>query len=104
MAHDPRVVLTFGHARVEVGASLANRRGGLRICAREAESKLELGLHPNTFSLVSSAGKVDSASSFQETFKTAQSGVCAIEVREQPEGKFMRAMSATLSVVHFCEV
>lgn len=97
MALVPRVVLSFGQSHVEVDASLAERRGGLRLCAREAESKF--GLQPNTFGFYNGAGKVDSPAALQKAMKAAGDGVCTIAVREQPEGKLMREIGEAMQAM-----
>jgi len=79
---------------MEVDASFAERRGGLRAFAREAESKW--GLEPNTFSLTGTSGKVDSVSALQRELMAASTGICKVEVHESAEGKMMREMRAAV--------
>jgi len=90
----PVVALVFGNDWMEVDASLAERRGGLRAFAREAEIKW--GLQQGTFGFVGSSGKVDSVSSLQRELSAASSGVCKIDVQEQPEAKMRREMHAAV--------
>lgn len=93
MAATPRMELLFGTRRVEVDASLAERRGGLRILAREAEQ--QLGLRAHTYGFYDSFGKVDTPAALQRVFDSARD-VCQLEIRESVEGKMMREMHTAM--------
>lgn len=97
MSAAPRVQLIFGPARIEVEASLVERRGGLRAFAREAEQ--QLGLTPNTYSFHDSFGKVDTPAALQRSVGAARGGVCQLEIRESTEGKLMREMHAAMKTL-----
>jgi hypothetical protein len=93
MSIAPRVQLVFGPARIDVEASLVERRGGLRAFAREAEQ--QLGMIPNTYAFYDSFGKVDTPAALQRAVGAAR-GVCQLEIRENTEGKITREMHAAI--------
>jgi hypothetical protein len=88
------VALVFGNDCIEVDASLAGRRGGLRAFAREAESRWDL--KSNTFSFVGALGKVDSMHALQSEMMASSNGLCKIEVHENAEAKMMRKVHAAV--------
>lgn len=94
MSGASRVALVFGNDCIEVDASLAGRRGGLRAFAREAESRWDL--KSNTFSFVGSLGKVDSMHALQSEMMASSNGLCKIEVHENAEAKMMRKVHAAV--------
>lgn len=87
---EPRVFLVFNGAWLEVDASLAARRGGLRAIAREAQSKWDL--QPNLYEFRHANDKVDSPATLQRALEGARNGVCRLEINEHVEGKMMRTM------------
>mmetsp|Transcript_48791 Transcript_48791/g.139583 ORF Transcript_48791/g.139583 Transcript_48791/m.139583 type:complete len:396 (+) Transcript_48791:65-1252(+) len=89
-----RVLLVFGSRQVAVDASLACRRAGLRAFEREAEAAW--GLHPKSYALFGACGKVETPEALQRTLEAAADGDCALEVREHPEWKAMRAAVQTI--------
>eukprot|EP00929_Paragymnodinium_shiwhaense_P013291 TRINITY_DN121156_c0_g1_i1.p1 TRINITY_DN121156_c0_g1~~TRINITY_DN121156_c0_g1_i1.p1 ORF type:complete len:403 (-),score=120.78 TRINITY_DN121156_c0_g1_i1:165-1373(-) len=89
-----RIQLSFGGERVEVDATWASRRGGLRAFAREAET--HFGLLPNTFGFSHGTDKVDSFVALQTSMKNCSDDAFLLEVRERPEAQTMRKVSKAL--------
>lgn len=94
MSATPRIFLVFEGAWLEVDASLVSRRGGIRIIAREAESKWNL--QPNLYEFLHSSEKVDSPSALQRAVDCARNGVCKLEISERLEGRMMRTMNTEM--------
>lgn len=91
----PRMFLVFKGAWLEVDASLATRRGGIRALAREAEGKWNV--QPNLYEFQHDAtGKVDSSPTLQNAMEGTPNGVCRLEVIERPEGAMMRTMQTQM--------
>lgn len=97
MSSAPRVFLVFNGDWLEVDAALAERRGGLRAIAREAESKWTL--QPNLYEFQSSTGKVDSWPALQRALEDARNGVCKLDVAERPEGEMKRTMHVEMKLL-----
>jgi hypothetical protein len=93
MSGSTRVQLVFDSSRIDIEAALVERRGGLRLIAREAEQKW--GLTSNNYSFYDSFGKVDTPAALQRAAGAAR-GVCQLEVRENSEGKIKREMHAAM--------
>lgn len=83
MATPRQLVIVFNGRHIEVDASVAGRRGGLRACAREAE--LAWGLHPKSYSFFDTNRKVDSQQALQNALSVCFDGTCVLEVRQHPE-------------------
>lgn len=98
MAMTPRVVLSLGDRRVEVGSLSTERRGAWRALAREAEAKLNV--YSDSFNFFNEGKKVDSLASLQHVLQTGHD-VCELEVRERPEWKWkkMREMDAQIQAL-----
>jgi len=94
MSAAPRIVLGFEGTWLEVESPLAERRGCLRILAREAESKWNL--KPNLYEFKHASGKVDSPSALLRALEGARNGVCRLEIVEHLEGKMMRVMQTEM--------
>jgi len=89
-----RVALFFAGERVEVDATLASRRGGLRAYAREAEARF--GLLANTFGFAVSDNKVDSPAALESALESCSGGLLVLEVRERAEARTMRNAAKVL--------
>jgi hypothetical protein len=85
-----RAFLVFDGTWLEVEASLAERRGGLRAVAREAERKWDL--QPGTYQIRHESVKVDSPQALQRALDGVGDGVCRLDISENAEGKMMRTM------------
>jgi hypothetical protein len=94
MSIAPRIVLSFEGTWLEVESSVADRRGCLRILAREAESKWNL--QPNLYEFKHASGKVDSQTALQCALQGARHGICRLEIVEHLESKMMRAMQTEM--------
>jgi len=90
MSAASHVFLVFEGAWLEVEASLAERRGGLRAFAREAERKWDL--EPTKYVLCHNSCKVDSPAMLQRALESACDGTCKLDIIESPEGRVMRSM------------
>jgi hypothetical protein len=92
----PRVLLRLGSTTAEVEALSPERRGALRVLAREVEEGL--GLYPQSYGLFGPSGKVDSVLSLRRALEEAGAGAgagdhpgtCELEVRERPEWKWAK--------------
>jgi len=100
MAMAPRVVLASGGQRVDIGSVSPDRRGALRILAREAEAKF--GMYPQSFNLFDPRGQVDSVEALRTALQTAGDGICEFEVRERPDFRWnkLRSMDAQIAALH----
>jgi hypothetical protein len=97
MSAAPRMFIVFNGAWLEAEASLAGRRGGLRILAREAETKWNL--QPNLYEFRHTSGKVDSQASLQSALEAVRNGVCKLEIAESSEGRMMRTMHTEMKLL-----
>lgn len=97
MSTAPRIFLVFGSSWLEVDTSLAERRGGLRAIAREAER--EWNLQPNLYEFRHTSGKVNSPETLQRALESSSEGVCKLDVDEHVEGRMMRTMHTEMKLL-----
>jgi len=97
MSAAPRMFIVFNGAWLEAEASLAERRGGLRILAREAETKWDL--QPSLYEFRHTSGKVDSQASLQRALEAVGNDVCKLEIAETSEGRMMRIMRTEMKLL-----
>jgi len=88
------VVLIYDGRQLELDASVANRRGGLR--ALQLEAELAWGLHPKSYTIFDAVGKVDSQEALRHTLQGSKDGgSCVLDIREHSEWKALRMSMAT---------
>jgi hypothetical protein len=97
MTDETRVFLVFNGAWLEVDASLAARRGGLRAIARKAQNTWNL--QPNLFEIRHANDKVDSPEKLQRALESVSAGVCKLEIEEHAEGRMMRNMQNEMKLM-----
>ena len=83
----PVLFLAFGHRRLEVLSA-----AGFDSVCHQAEAAL--ALHPQSYDLYDTCGKVD-ADSFDRTLASSR-GLCVLELREKPEWQKMRQMESQI--------
>jgi len=89
------VMLVFGDTRLEVSF---DPNGGLEALGAEVETQLEL--HPESFSIADSFGKVDDSVALQRALDmTTGETLCVLEVHETRQGQKMREMEAKINML-----